>query len=95
MFVKLMGVIILCAGGGMAGGAKALDLSKRVNRIRALYEAILIFKNEINFKTAPLCDFGIVQMSPTKDIGKCHIATTLSHHIRILFKQLSIFNFYR
>lgn len=54
MLYKTLGVILLSLGGSMAGALKALSLSGRVNILKGLYEALLIFENEIDFKTAPI-----------------------------------------
>ena len=54
MLYKTLGVILLSLGGSMAGALKALSLSGRVNILKGIYEALLIFENEIDFKTAPI-----------------------------------------
>ncbi len=54
MLYKTLGVILLSLGGSMAGALKALSLSGRVHILKGLYEALLIFENEIDFKTAPI-----------------------------------------
>ena len=54
MLYKILGVILLSLGGSMAGALKALSLSGRVNILKGLYEALLIFENEIDFKAAPI-----------------------------------------
>lgn len=54
MLLKALGVIFISLGGSMAGALKALTLSGRVNILKGLYEALLIFENEIDFKTSPI-----------------------------------------
>lgn len=56
MGFKIAGVIFLCIGGAMLGAVKALSLSERVCLLSGLYEAIGVFENEIEFKTAPVYD---------------------------------------
>ena len=54
MLLKISGAALLCIGGSLAGGMKANALSGRVLYLEGLYEGIMAFQNEINFKTAPL-----------------------------------------
>ena len=54
MFFKISGAVLICMGGAMIGGYKALALSRRVLVISGFYEAITVFKSEINFMTATM-----------------------------------------
>lgn len=51
----------------MAGGMRAVSLSEKVKCIEGLYEAVMIFQNEINFKTSPL--YEAFQSAARRDIS--------------------------
>ena len=54
MLLKFSGMALLCIGGALFGGYKALALSRRVAVLGGLYEAITVFKSEISFMTAEM-----------------------------------------
>ena len=54
MFLKFWGLLFLCLGGFFGGFTKAKELSERVASIEGLIEALVIFQNEISYKSEPV-----------------------------------------